>query len=141
VPYERAHEVYRRGEIFVSPTYAEGFSNTILEAMATGLPVVSTDVVGVRDCVRPDENGVLVPPADPPALAAGIRRVLDDADLRLRMADQAYADVHRYWSWPVVAGRITDVYADLLARDVKVPEIPDPPRDLSCRFRAAPHLL
>lgn len=141
VPYERAHEVYRRGEIFVSPTYAEGFSNTILEAMATGLPVVSTDVVGVRDCVRPDENGVLVPPADPPALAAGIRRVLDDPALRRRIADQAYDDVHRYWSWPVVAGRITDVYADLLARDVKVPEIPDPPRDPSCRFRAAPHLL
>jgi glycosyltransferase involved in cell wall biosynthesis len=141
VPYEDAHEVYRRGEVFVSPTYAEGFSNTILEAMATGLPVVSTDVVGVRDCVRPDENGVLVPPADPPALAAGIRRLLDDPDLRRRLADQAYADVHRYWSWPVVAGRITDVYADVLARDVKVPEIPDPPHDPSCRFRAAPHLL
>jgi len=60
---------------------------------------------------------------------------------RSRIADQAYDDVHRYWSWPVVAGRITDVYADLLARDVKVPEIPDPPRDPSCRFRAAPHLL
>jgi len=141
VPYERAHEVYRRGEVFVSPTYAEGFSNTILEAMATGLPVVSTDVVGVRDCVQPDDNGVLVPPADPPALAAGIRRVLDDPALRRRIADQAHDDVHRYWSWPVVAGRITDVYTDLLARDVKVPEIPDPPRDLSCRFRAAPHLL
>ena len=141
VAYDRAHEVYRRGEVFVSPTYAEGFSNTILEAMASGLPVVSTDVVGVRDCVRPDDNGVLVPPADPPALAAGIRRVLDDAPLRRRIAAQAYDDVHRYWSWPVVAGRITDVYADLLARDVKVPEIPDPPRDPSCRFRAAPHLL
>jgi glycogen synthase len=141
VPYERAHEVYRRGEVFVSPTYAEGFSNTILEAMATGLPVVSTDVVGVRDCVRPDENGVLVPPADPPALAAAIRRVLGDAPLRRRIVEQAYDDVHRLWSWPVVASRITDVYADLLASDVKVAEIPDPARDPSCRFRAAPHLL
>ena len=141
VPYEHAHEVYRRGEIFVSPTYAEGFSNTILEAMATGLPVVSTDVVGVRDCVRPDENGVLVPPADPPALAAGIRRVLDDAALRQRIADRAHDDVHRLWSWPVVAGLITDVYDRLVADEVKVPEIPDPPVDLSCRFRAAPHLL
>lgn len=56
VPYERAHEVYRRAEVFVSPTYAEGFSNTILEAMASGLPVVSTNVVGVRDCVRPDDG-------------------------------------------------------------------------------------
>jgi glycogen synthase len=141
VPYQHAHEVYRRGEVFVSPTYAEGFSNTILEAMATGLPVVSTDVVGVRDCVRLDENGVLVPPADPQALAAGIRRVLDDATLRQRIADQAYDDVHRLWSWPVVAGLITDVYERLVADEVKVAEIPDPPVDLSCRFRAAPHLL
>jgi glycogen(starch) synthase len=141
VPYQHAHEVYRRGEVFVSPTYAEGFSNTILEAMATGLPVVSTDVVGVRDCVRPDENGVLVPPADPPALAAGIRRVFDDATLRQRIVEQAHDDVHRLWSWPVVAGLITDVYERLVADEVKVVEIPDPPVDLSCRFRAAPHLL
>jgi glycogen synthase len=141
VDYERAHEVYRRGEVFVSPTYAEGFSNTVLEAMASGLPVVSTDVVGVRDCVRPDENGVLVPPADPPALAAGIRRVLDDPDLRKRIAEQAHDDVHRLWSWPVVAGRITDVYDGLRADSVAIPEIPDPPRDPACRFRSAPHLL
>jgi glycosyltransferase involved in cell wall biosynthesis len=138
VPYERAHEVYRRGEVFVSPTYAEGFSNTILEAMASGLPVVSTDVVGVRDCVRPDDNGVLVPPKDPEALAAGIRRVLDDPVLRRRMAERAHSDVHLRWSWPVVAGRITDVYSSVGAG---VPEIPDPPVDPSCRFRAAPHLL
>lgn len=138
VPYERAHEVYARGEIFVSPTYAEGFSNTILEAMASGLPVISTDVVGVRDCVRPDENGLLVPPGDPAALAAAVRRLLDDPELRRRLAEQARTDVERQWSWPVIADRITDVYDGLA---VPVPEIPDPPVDLSCRFRAAPHLL
>ena len=145
VPYERAHEVYQRGEVFVSPTYAEGFSNTILEAMASGLPVVSTDVVGVRDCVRAggngDDNGILVRPADPPALAAGIRRVLDDDVLRRRITERAHSDVHRLWSWPVVAGRITDVYDSLLAGAPQVPEIPDPPHDPSCRFRSAPHLL
>jgi glycosyltransferase involved in cell wall biosynthesis len=138
VPYQRAHEVYRHGEVFVSPTYAEGFSNTILEAMASGLPVVSTDVVGVRDCVRPDDNGVLVPPADPVALAAGIRRVLVDDVLRRRMAERAHREVHRRWSWPVVAGQITTIY-DRPA--VPLPETPDPPVDPSCRFRTAPHLL
>ncbi|MDG4800057.1 glycosyltransferase family 4 protein [Micromonospora sp. WMMD980] len=138
VPYERAHEVYARGEIFVSPTYAEGFSNTILEAMASGLPVVSTDVVGVRDCVRPDENGVLVPAGDPAALAGAVRRLLDDPALRRRLAAQARRDVERRWSWPVVADQIVSGY-DKLSRDV--PEIPDPPVDPTCRFRAAPHLL
>ncbi|MGH3873239.1 MAG: glycosyltransferase family 4 protein [Pseudonocardiaceae bacterium] len=141
VPYELAPEVYRRGEIFVSPTYAEGFSNTILEAMASGLPVVSTDVVGVRDCIRPDVNGVLVAPGDPPALAAGIRRLLTDDVLRRRVAERAHRDVHSRWSWPVVAGRITAIYHTLLADPPKVPAIFDPPVDPSCRFRAAPHLL
>ncbi|MEU1589569.1 glycosyltransferase family 4 protein [Micromonospora sp. NPDC005710] len=138
VPYERAHEVYARGEIFVSPTYAEGFSNTILEAMASGLPVISTDVVGVRDCVRPEENGLLVPAGDPAALAGAVRRLLDDPALRRRLAGQARSDVEQQWSWPVIAGRITAVYDGLAA---SVPEIPDPPVDSTCRFRAAPHLL
>lgn len=141
VPYEHAHEVYQRAEVFVSPTYAEGFSNTILEAMASGLPVVSTDVVGVRDCVRPDDNGVLVAPADPAMLAAGIRRVLTDDALRRRVAERAHRDVHLRWAWPVVAGLITSVYDMLLTGVPAIPAIPDPPLDLSCRFRAAPHLL
>ncbi|MFI5837218.1 glycosyltransferase family 4 protein [Micromonospora sp. NPDC051300] len=138
VPYERAHEVYARGEIFVSPTYAEGFSNTILEAMASGLPVVSTDVVGVRDCVRPDENGVLVPAGDPAALAGAVRRLLDDPALRRRLAAQGRADVERRWSWPVIADQIVAGYAGL-ARVVT--DIADPSVDATCRFRAAPHLL
>ncbi|MEJ2888597.1 glycosyltransferase family 4 protein [Actinomycetospora aeridis] len=137
--YEDAHEVYRRGDVFVSPTYAEGFSNTVLEAMATGLPVVSTDVVGVRDCVRDGENGLLVPPKDPGALADAIVRVLDDPDLRTGLATRALDEVRARWSWPVIAHRLTDVYDAV--RDVAVPAIPDVPVDPDCRFRAAPHLL
>lgn len=138
VAYERAHEVYARGDVFVSPTYAEGFSNTILEAMATGLPVVSTDVVGVRDCVRREENGLLVPAADPAALAGAIRRLLGDASLRQQLATRALDDVVTRWSWPVVAGLITDVYEDLPAF---TGDLPRPAVDPTCRFRTAPHLL
>jgi len=82
---------------------------------------------------------VLVPPRDPAALAAGIRRVLDDAVLRRRMAERAHSDVHLRWSWPVVVGQITEVYDNL--DGAGIPEIPDPPLDPTCRFRAAPHLL
>src|SRR3712207_7442293 len=48
--------IYRRGDVFVSPTYSEGFSNTILEAMASGLPIVSTRAVGVVDCLTDGVN-------------------------------------------------------------------------------------
>ncbi|MFW6188578.1 MAG: glycosyltransferase family 4 protein, partial [Actinomycetota bacterium] len=57
--YAQAPDVYRRGDVFVSPTQSEGFSNTILEAMAAGLPVVTTRTVGVVDCVRDGRNGLL----------------------------------------------------------------------------------
>ena len=142
--YEQAHEVYARGDVFVSPTYAEGFSNTVLEAMACGLPVVSTDVVGVRDCVRHLDNGYLVAPKEPSELAAGIVAVLDDDALRLGMATRALDEVRARWSWPVIAGELTDVYdrvREAAARGDTVPAIPDPAPDPDCRFRAAPHLL
>ena len=65
----------RGGDVFVSPTYSEGFSNTILEAMASGLPVVSTQAVGVIDCLTDEENGLLVPVGAVDELAAALVRV------------------------------------------------------------------
>ena len=60
-------------DVFVSPTYSEGFSNTVLEAMASGLPVVSTSSVGVVDCLRHDVNGLLHEPGDVAGLRARAR--------------------------------------------------------------------
>jgi hypothetical protein len=84
--YDAAPALYREADVFVSPTYAEGFSNTILEAMANGLPSVSCYAVGVVDCLRDGENGLLVQPGDIPALAQALRRVIEDAPLRRRLA-------------------------------------------------------
>jgi glycosyltransferase involved in cell wall biosynthesis len=70
----------------------------ILEAMATGIPVVATDVGGVRDIVRDGDTGLLVEPEDADALAAAIVRVLDDRSLALRLRDGAFtlADERRF---------------------------------------------
>lgn len=70
----------------------------ILEAMATGIPVVATDVGGVRDLVRHEETGLLVPPEEPAALAAALVRVLGDRPTatRLRNAAFALAGEHRF---------------------------------------------
>ncbi|MDF2979839.1 MAG: glycosyl transferase group 1, partial [Actinomycetospora sp.] len=76
---------------------------------------------------------------DPAALADGIARVLDDADLRVGTARRALDEVRARWSWPVIAHELTDVYDRV--RDVPVPAIDDAPIDPDCRFRAAPHLL
>ena len=65
-------------DVFVLPSIAEGISNTILEAMATGLPVIATAVGGNPELVVDGKTGTLVPSGDPAAMAAAMRRYLDD---------------------------------------------------------------
>lgn len=141
VEYSDVPAVYHRGDIFLSPTYAEGFSNTILEAMASGLPCVSCFAVGVVDCLRDGENGLLVQPGDVPALANAIARLCDDHALRQRITQKAYEEANTLYSWPTIARQIEGVYQSLLGTSPDLNWSSDLPVDLSCRFRAAPHLL
>lgn len=67
----------------------DGLPTVLLEAMALGTPCISTDVTGIAEAVRPEETGLLVPQADPPALANAIERLLDDPALRARLSRNA----------------------------------------------------
>jgi glycogen(starch) synthase len=137
--YEAAPARYREADIFVSPTYAEGFSNTVLEAMASGLPILSCDAVGVRDCLRDGDNALLTQPGDIPAQAAALARLLADRPLRARLAATALAECRLTYSWQTVAGLIMDTYAQVAGL---APKTVDPVLPMTeCRFRAAPHLL
>ena len=140
VDYADVPEIYRRADIFVSPTYAEGFSNTILEAMASGLAVVSCRSVGVVDCIRDGENGLLTEPGDVPALTTALRHVLTDPAERARLAAAGLAECRRVYSWSAVGRQIMGVYDGLAGTtpDCAWPlELPQ----ASCRFRLEPHLL
>ena len=68
---------YQCADIFVMPSFHEGISNSVLEAMACALPVIATDVTGNTDLIRHRHNGLLVPPGDAPALAAALDELLD----------------------------------------------------------------
>jgi glycogen synthase len=139
--YARVPELYARADVFASPTYAEGFSNTILEAMAAGLAVVSCHAVGVSDCLRDGENGLLVDPGDVPALADALTRVVRDAALRRRLSAAGLEECRRVYSWGAVGRQIMDVYARVLHERPATDFSPDLPHDPACRFRAEPHLL
>ncbi len=139
--YDAAPALYRQADIFVSPTHAEGFSNTILEAMASGLPVVSCRAVGVMDCLRDGENGLMTAPGDVPALADALRRVIADAALRRRLAATALEECRRLYSWGTVGRQVMAIHAALRGTRHARPVDPALPRDPACRFRAAPHLL
>ena len=73
-----AHALIQAGDIFVLPSFAEPFGLVILEAMALGRPVIATNAGGPREIVEEGVTGLLVPPSDPPALAAAIRRLFAD---------------------------------------------------------------
>ena len=76
-------------EIFVNSTIAEGISYVVLDAMALGIPIVATRSGGIGGAVRHGENGVLVNPEDPTALAEGIIRILCDKENRIKMSENA----------------------------------------------------
>ena len=139
--YDEAPARYARGDVFVSPTYAEGFSNTILEAMASGLPVVSCAVVGVVDCLEDARDALLVPPADPPALAEAIGRMLGDGDLRARLARTALAEAQTLYAWDARARQIAGVYASLLGTAPSTAWTYETDAAEPCVYRETPHLL
>lgn len=140
VAYDDVPDVYRRADIFISPTYAEGFSNTILEAMASGVPVISTRAVGVVDCIRHGENGLLVEPRDPHALSTCIERMIVDSDLRATLTKNALDEARQQYSWEKVTRQIVGVYRRVQDTATDTRWQIDP-AITPCRFRLSPHLL
>lgn len=140
VDYGDAPALYRAHDVFVSPTYAEGFSNTILEAMASGLAVLSCRAVGVTDCLRDGKNGVLVEPGDVPALAASLERLIADEALRASLARAALTEARATYSWTAVGRQIQHVYAGLAGTRPDTGFSTSLPLE-PCRFRDTPHLL
>jgi glycosyltransferase involved in cell wall biosynthesis len=72
-------------DIFVLPSLSEGLSSAILEAMATSLPIIATEVGGIPELVKNGDNGLLVAPADPESLSLAIQRLVDNPDESRRM--------------------------------------------------------
>lgn len=103
-------------DVFALSSLSEGMPMTILEAMAAGVPVVTTDVGGIREVLAPDEEGLFVPSGDRAAFAGSLKRLLDDPALRTRLAGRARARMERQFSLDAIGGRYLDIYRNLLAR-------------------------
>ena len=108
--------VIQQASIVVLPTDGEGVPKILLEAASAGKPIVASDVPGCRDVVRNGENGLLVPAANPPALADAIGRLLDAPAVRRSMGDRGREIAVKEFSDRLVADRTLAVYRSLLER-------------------------
>lgn len=115
VPREALREVYARADIMVAPSLAEGHALAPLECLASGTPVIASNVPGLNKTVQDGVNGLLVPPRDPRALAEAICRVLGDAELLDRFSRAARSSV-AHFSWPHRVAELEAVCARLSRR-------------------------
>lgn len=106
--------VLRSLDIFVLPSQAEGISNTILEAMATGLPVVATKVGGTPELVKDGETGLLVPHSNPDAMAGALLQLVADKEKRLKLGENGYKSVLENFSIFAMVNKYTEVYDSLI---------------------------
>jgi len=119
LPGERADipQLLRAMDLFVLPSLAEGGSNAILEAMATGLPVVATSVGGNTELVHPGLTGILVPPMSPDLMATAIADYCRIPEMGARHGARARSQVISRYSLPAMARSYLAVYDSLLRPD------------------------
>jgi glycosyltransferase involved in cell wall biosynthesis len=114
IPTASLNALYRQTEVAVLPSLYEGFGLPAAEAMACETPVVATRVGALPEVVGGEESGILVPPKDPGALAAAIRKLLADPEARIRMGRTARRRVEDLFTWERVAARTVTVYRETI---------------------------
>lgn len=100
-------DAYRKADVAINPSLVDNMPNSVLEALASGVPVVSTNVGGVPFIVCDGKTALLVPPESPEAMAEAILQLMDDSALSEKLVDNGLEEVKKYtWSqvWPILAG-------------------------------------
>ncbi|MBS1803046.1 MAG: glycosyltransferase family 4 protein [Acidobacteria bacterium] len=105
---------YRAMDLMVLPSWREGFPNVVLEAAASGVPVIATTCTGSRDAVVPEVTGLLVPPGYAEAIAEAVNRLLDDDALRGRLAVNAREWIVKHFNQEHVLQSTVQFYEELL---------------------------
>jgi glycosyltransferase involved in cell wall biosynthesis len=109
VEHAQVPAIYAQADVALNPSLADNMPNSVLEAYASGVPVVSTNVGGVPDIVVDGVSGLLVPPGDPAAMALAVVRLLDDRNLAARLVQVGLEQAQRY-AWPQVKGQWFEAY-------------------------------
>jgi len=110
---------YKNADLFVLPSIivnkqTEGLGVVLLEAMASGVPVIGSNIGGIPDIIKDEINGLLVPAGDPQALADAIIRILKNPDLAERFRKAGLETVRERFSWDVITDQFVEVYQEIL---------------------------
>lgn len=112
---DKMPDVWRQADVACLPSYAEGLPKTLLEAAATGLPLVATDIPGCREVVREGITGMLVAKGDAAGLADALRRLIESPDLRRKFGANARVIAEREFTVQSVIKQTLDVYQSRLS--------------------------
>jgi glycosyltransferase involved in cell wall biosynthesis len=124
--------LFRKVDVVILPTYyGEGLPKCLLEAAASGLAIVATDMPGCRELVTHEEDGLIVPPRDADALTSTIARLHDDQPLRARLGAAARAKVLAYFDSRLVNAQTIAMYRELIGSP------PDQPLDVTPSFASS----
>lgn len=113
MPSQELVNLYRAADAFALASLLEGFSSALLEAMAAALPIVATDVTGIREVIRSGENGILVPSNDEVSLARAMSDIMTLPDLRQKLIAGALTTA-RQFTWPRVTSAYDALYRELI---------------------------
>jgi glycosyltransferase involved in cell wall biosynthesis len=115
VPRASMAKYFAAADVFVHPAVLEAAGNVILEALASGCATIATDSGGPPEYLMDGETGLIVPAEDPSALAAAIRKLLEERVLRERMAAAARRDAEARFAYPRMVGDLLSVYRTVSA--------------------------
>ncbi len=110
-------DLLRSADLFALPSVAEGMSNSLLEAMSTGLPCLASEIGGNTDLITNGETGVLVPPGDRQAWTTALIQRIEDSEGSRRMGSAARARIEAEFALPVVVDRYIALYRRMLGHD------------------------
>lgn len=113
VDWTRTPGIYKSADIFVLPSYREGFPQTLLEAMASRAAVIATNIGGVQDIIRDGVNGLLFESGDTGKLARCIEALVEDEAQRGRLSAESYKTA-RDFDWSAIARRYLELFQDLV---------------------------
>lgn len=114
VPQKDLKNLFFASDVFILPSLSETLPLVILEAMAAGLPIVSTLVGGISSLIQEKRNGFLVPPADVQSLTEGIKKIFYDPDLAEQMGKINRKTVKHKYTWQKIASETINLYSKLV---------------------------